>query len=137
MAAVLALLGCEESRPVTLPPKDPAQLDREALEDLAQSGGDPNAPQSLRHVLLFPTQEAAQKAIPALELLGYSVSLHRIRAKPDHPEFMIHASATAVPTLDHLQRTRASLAQLTQRVGGRYDGWELILSPTTGTDGGR
>lgn len=133
---LIGLAGCEESppRPVVLEHKAPEQLDREALDDLIAAGGDPTSPQTLRHVLFFPSAEKAQQAAPALEVLGYKVSIRRSHSAPPERQFLIHAETTAVPSLEYLQRSRASLGQLTRKVGGVYDGWELLVA--SGADAG-
>ncbi|MDQ3265975.1 MAG: ribonuclease E inhibitor RraB [Myxococcota bacterium] len=133
---LIGLAGCEQSppRPVVLEQKAPEQLDREALEDLIAAGGDPKAAQTLRHVLFFPSAQKAQQAAPALEVLGYKVTLRRSPSAPPGRQFLIHAETTAVPSLEYLQRSRASLGQLTRKVGGVYDGWELLVA--SGSDAG-
>lgn len=80
--------------------------------------------QSVRHYLYFPQKMDAEKAAQWFRSQGFSVD---IRLGADRENWLALVKHEVVESQQDLEKLRAEMEALTERLNGEYDGWEVAL----------
>ena len=94
--------------------------DYKVIETLKNNGSDVSRPHEIDFFLDFETFENAAPIAQAMDTDGFNVRMF------DNGDgtFTIEAKKTLIPSLETMREITRKLNTLTQKHGGKYDGWE-------------
>jgi hypothetical protein len=108
-----------------LRPPDTGAGDAIVLAHLRKQGADLSRARHVRHFAVFPVEDAARAAAPAIAQAGYTVGVEPAGAD----RWELRAEITAVVDETTVGPARAWLTAIAVEHGGDYDGWEAAARP--------
>jgi regulator of RNase E activity RraB len=105
----------------------PEEHDLEILEALEEHGADLSEPYEVRVNLSFPSEAEAEAAGSELEDAGYDVVA--FEAAGEEEPWTIRATRELSVGRDNVAGFRSRFADLAERHGGEFDGWEAAAEP--------
>jgi hypothetical protein len=106
--------------------EDDDKTDRQALDELAESGANIEQPTAFTHYLYFGDEESARAAHEQLSDQGLEADVTAPDDQVD--QWRVFAYFTVVPTEDALAEARGILQPVASEHGGEYDGWDAEVN---------
>jgi len=101
------------------------EADRKVLAQLVEQGSDLSKPRHSIHYFYFEDEASARAAAGELERMDFGVSIGEKLDEDREPQLWpVTAERRDVINRDVIAALRGPLAEIAERHGGEYDGWE-------------
>jgi Regulator of ribonuclease activity B len=94
--------------------------DEAVLIQLRKAGSNLSKPHNIEFFLYFPTQSAAQQAASQIKLKEFNVE---VGPGAQGNDWLCAVTKKMTPALPALQKIRIDFNDLSESLGGQYDGW--------------
>lgn len=116
----------------------PDDADGAVLADLAAQGVDMTQPLTIEFPVAVPNEASAKNAASAMTKAGYDAQIEYDEGEPDFdtdtddaeefgPSWTVYANVQMIPEYNEIMRIQAELDQITRPLGGKSDGWGVML----------
>lgn len=116
----------------------PDDADGAVLADLAAQGVDMTQPLTIEFPVAVPNEASAKNAAAAMTKAGYDSQIEYDEGEPDFdpetddaeefgPSWAVYANVQMIPEYNEIMRIQAELDQIARPLGGKSDGWGVML----------
>lgn len=119
-------------------PSYPDDADGSVLADLAAQGIDMTQPLTIEFPVAVPNEASANNTAAAMIKAGYESQIEYDEGEPDFdpetdeaeefgPSWTVYANVQMIPEYNEIMRIQAELDQISRPLGGKSDGWGVML----------